>query len=245
MTPSVAPSVPTSPSRTTSAAATHAKPHAAAPTPRPASVAPAPARLPLPYSTGNATQVITVTAPSASDTTGTVQAWLRQGSSWRRVGPAIAANVGADGMSAQASESRSATPEGSFTLTQAFGRDADPGTALPYRRTTPADWWISQAGQLYNTFQHCATQCAFTLGAPNEHLYYETPFYDFAVVIDYNTANSPTGVRQGAGSAFFLHVEDGPGRPTAGCVSIPSDQLVRIMRWLRPADHPRILIGVD
>jgi L,D-peptidoglycan transpeptidase YkuD (ErfK/YbiS/YcfS/YnhG family) len=145
--------------------------------------------------------------------------------------------LGTDGVGS-ASEQTTTTPEGSFTLTQAFGRFTDPGTALPYRRTTPADWWISQPGPLYNTEQHCASGCSFTQGAPNEHLYYELPYYDYAVVIDYN--RDP--VRPGAGSAFFLHVT--VGAPTQGCVSIARDQLVRILRWLRPAQHPRILIGV-
>jgi L,D-peptidoglycan transpeptidase YkuD (ErfK/YbiS/YcfS/YnhG family) len=49
-------------------------------------------------------------------------------------------------------------------------------------------------------------------------------------------------VHQGAGSAFFLHVT--VGEPTQGCVSIDRDQLVRIMRWLDPKKHPRILMGV-
>ena len=48
-------------------------------------------------------------------------------------------------------------------------------------------------------------------------------------------------MRQGAGSAFFLHVT--VGAPTAGCVSIASDQLTRLLRWLTPSRHPRILIG--
>ena len=183
-----------------------------------------------------------MTTSATSNTTATLQTWSRQGSGWKRIGPAVAANLGSAGMTAHPSESLSATPEGSYTLTQAFGRDANPGTALPYRQTTPADWWISQPGPLYNTLQHCAAHCAFTLGAPNEHLYYTTPFYDYAMVIDYNTANSPTGVRQGAGSAFFVHVSN--GTPTAGCVSMPRDQLVRIMQWLRPAAHPRILVGL-
>jgi L,D-peptidoglycan transpeptidase YkuD (ErfK/YbiS/YcfS/YnhG family) len=129
---------------------------------------------------------------------------------------------------------------GSFTLTQAFGRAADPGTRMGYFRTTPADWWISQAGPLYNTHQRCSTSCAFNQGDPNEHLYYITPQYDYAVVIDYNTRNAGP-VRQGAGSAFFLHVTDGSA--TAGCVSIPRDNLVSLLRWLDPAAHPRILIG--
>lgn len=131
---------------------------------------------------------------------------------------------------------------GSFTLTQAFGRRSDPGTSLPYFRTTPADWWISQAGPLYNTHQRCSSGCSFTRGSPNEHLYYATPYYNYAVVIDYNTRNAPGGVDQGAGSAFFLHVTD--GNPTAGCVAIDRDALVSLMRWLNPGAHPRILIGV-
>jgi L,D-peptidoglycan transpeptidase YkuD (ErfK/YbiS/YcfS/YnhG family) len=185
--------------------------------------------------------VITVVAPSTSSTEGTLQAWRRSGSGWRRVGSPVHAWLGSDGLSRQPSETRSATPIGSFTLTHAFGHDADPGTALPYVRTTPDDWWISQPGPLYNTRQRCASGCSFTRGDPNEHLYYETPYYDYAVVIDYNTRNAPGGVVQGAGSAFFLHVT--VHAPTRGCISVEQTQLVRLLRWLRPSAHPRILIG--
>jgi len=145
---------------------------------------------------------------------------------------------GTSGLTTHPSETNAATPIGSFTLTQAFGHDSNPGTALPYRHTTPADWWISQPGKLYNTEQHCSSQCGFTTGAPNEHLFYETPYYDYAVVIDYNRFP----VRQGAGSAFFLHVS--VGAPTAGCVSIDKTDLARILRLLTPSSHPRILIGI-
>lgn len=197
--------------------------------------------LPLRFPTGSAARVITVVARSTSSTTATLQAWNKSpGGGWLKYGDSVLAHVGSDGLSRAPSETRSATPIGSFTLTHGFGRYANPGTTLPYRKTTPADWWISQPGRLYNTLQHCSSHCVFTRGDPNEHLYYEIPYYDYAVVIDYNTRN--TGhVRQGAGSAFFLHVTD--GNPTAGCVSIPQSRLVPIVRWLRPSQHPRILIG--
>jgi L,D-peptidoglycan transpeptidase YkuD (ErfK/YbiS/YcfS/YnhG family) len=199
--------------------------------------------LPLTYSTGSATQVITVVAASTSSTTATLQAWERSGTSWTPHGAPIAAHVGSAGLSDHTSEGLSKTPIGSFTLTQAFGALANPGTGLPYHKTTAADWWISQYGgtyaSIYNTLQTCSGSCPFTQGDPNEHLMYETPYYNYAVVIDYNT--SP--VVQGAGSAFFLHVTD--GKPTAGCVSIPQANLVSIMQWLNPAAQPRILIGVS
>ncbi|HSY16121.1 MAG TPA: L,D-transpeptidase family protein [Jatrophihabitantaceae bacterium] len=198
--------------------------------------------LPLAYPTANSREVITVTAPSTASTTATLQAWtLAPGGGWLPRGGPIPAHVGSDGLSRSPSESRSATPIGSFTLTQAFGHDANPGTGLPYFQTTPADWWISQPGPLYNTHQRCSGSCPFSQGDPNEHLYYETPYYNYAVVIDYNTRDSGP-VRQGAGSAFFLHVTD--GSPTAGCVAVPSANLVAIMKWLAPSEHPRILIGV-
>jgi L,D-peptidoglycan transpeptidase YkuD (ErfK/YbiS/YcfS/YnhG family) len=224
--------------------------HVAAPAPlttRPTTPAAAPApvtgqALPLGYSTGAATRVITVVASSTAATTASLQAWDKApGGGWLRHGGAIAAHVGADGLSTSPSESRSATPIGSFSLTQSFGALANPGTGLPYFQTNSADWWISQPGSLYNTHQHCSGSCPFTQGDPNEHLYYETPFYNYAVVIDYNTPNAGP-VRQGAGSAFFLHVTD--GTPTAGCVAIPQTSLVPIMQWLTPAAAPRILIGV-
>ncbi|WP_375475691.1 L,D-transpeptidase [uncultured Jatrophihabitans sp.] len=187
--------------------------------------------------------MLTVVARSAGSTTAKLQAWTKTGAGrWKKHGGAVTAHVGADGLSAHPSETRSATPIGSFTLTDAFGRDADPGTALPYLRTRPSDWWISQPGRLYNTHQRCSSGCAFRRGDPNEHLYYETPYYDYAVVIDYNTRNAPGGVHQGRGSAFFLHVTD--GTPTAGCVAIARTKLISLLRWLTPKAHPRILIGV-
>ena len=210
--------------------------------PAPSSLTAAPGQaLPLSADPASATQVITVVASGTSSTTAVLRRWTKSAGGWLPVGPAVTAHVGADGLSTQPSETRSATPIGSFTLTQAFGHDANPGTALPYFQTTPADWWISQPGSLYNTHQNCSGSCPFTQGDPNEHLYYETPFYNYAMVIDYNTPNAG-GVRQGAGSAFFLHVTD--GNPTAGCVSIPASDLVATLQWLQPADHPRILIGI-
>jgi L,D-peptidoglycan transpeptidase YkuD (ErfK/YbiS/YcfS/YnhG family) len=201
--------------------------------------------LPLQFRTHNATKVITVTAHSRASTTARLQAWTKAaGGGWIKHGRSVFAHVGSDGLSVHASEYKSATPIGSFTLTHAFGRNADPGTRLSYFRTRPSDWWISQSGPLYNTHQRCSSGCAFRQGSPNEHLYYVTPYYNYAVVIDYNTRNSPTGVVQGRGSAFFLHVHPAGTGATAGCVSIPQARLVSLMRWLNPGAHPRILIGV-
>jgi L,D-peptidoglycan transpeptidase YkuD (ErfK/YbiS/YcfS/YnhG family) len=258
----VAPSTATHPATTAAAPSSTAPARPAATTTRPAaspthvtparttSAAPRPAAaqrgvsLPLHYTTGTATRVITVTAHSYGSTTATLQAWSKVAAGgWRRYGSSVTAHVGSQGLTTHASESRSATPVGSFTLTRAFGRYSDPGTALPYLHTNSHDWWVSQAGSYYNTHVRCSSSCPIRQDPNvNEHLYYEMPYYRYAVVIDYNTRNAPGGVRAGAGSAFFLHVTD--GRATAGCVAIGQAKLISLMRWLTPSAHPRIIIGV-
>ena len=72
-------------------------------------------------------------------------------------------------------------------------------------------------------------------GASPEPLH-RFPAYDYAAVIAYNTARVA-----GLGSAIFLHV--GTGAATAGCVSLPRARLIKILRWLRPHDQPRIAIS--
>ncbi|MGI9004810.1 MAG: hypothetical protein ACR2FU_01165 [Streptosporangiaceae bacterium] len=64
----------------------------------------------------------------------------------------------------------------------------------------------------------------------------QVPAYDYAAVIAYNTGRVP-----GRGSAIFLHV--GTGTATAGCVSLPRSRLLKVLRWLRPAARPRIVIS--
>lgn len=237
-TPAAAPTHPTRPPATTKPPAVTKPlvPSAAAP-----KLAPAPIRgqaLPLGYATGTASRVITVVAGWTGSTTATVQAWDRAaGGGWLKHGAAIPAHVGSQGLTTHPSESLSATPIGSFTLTQAFGRAANPGTGLPYFQSGWTDWWVSDTGSaLYNTHQRCSA-CGFDTGV-SENLYGAGYVYTYAVVIDYNRFP----VIRGAGSAFFLHVTDGSA--TAGCVAIPESSLVPIMRWLTPSAHPRILIGM-
>jgi L,D-peptidoglycan transpeptidase YkuD (ErfK/YbiS/YcfS/YnhG family) len=45
----------------------------------------------------------------------------------------------------------------------------------------------------------------------------------------------------GLGSGIFVHVQT--GRSTNGCISLRRPALLRVIRWLSPAAHPRIVIG--
>lgn len=210
--------------------------------------APIPARAPatapapdfgIPVRLGNARQLITVAARSKTATTGTLRAWQkRKDGSWAVVIGPVKAYLGRAGIG-PASEYASRTPRGTFTLTEAFGRLSDPGTALPYHVTGPYDWWVSDVrAASYNTLATCRpARCPFNTRV-SERLRYITPYYDYAIVMDVN--RSP--VVPGRGSAFFLHVS--VGEPTEGCVAIGRKTLVKILRWLDPAAHPRIATGI-
>lgn len=186
-------------------------------------------------------QVVTVRVDDAAATAGILEAWRwdRRSGAYRRVLGPVPAFVGEDGVG-RASEYVARTPAGTFTLTEAFGIGDPPArTALPYRRTSLASWWVSDVSSpLYNTFQTCAPGrwCGFRqdlseqLGAIR--------LYRPAIVIDYN--RDP--VVPGAGSAFFVHRSE--GRPTQGCVSVDPRPLRAVLRWLRPAAAPIISIGV-
>ncbi|MFD9894517.1 L,D-transpeptidase [Amycolatopsis sp. NPDC059027] len=193
---------------------------------------------PLSSSYGTADQVVTVVGASPSATTAKLSAWQRVDGRWVRVLGPVTANVGTDGIG-QASESTSHTPAGVWTLTEAFGIQPNNGTRLPYRQVTTSDWWVSDVkSPYYNTYYQCAPgTCPFNEAA-GEDLGKAGPVYNHATVIDYNRNPAVPG----NGSAFFLHVSS--GRPTAGCVSIPGNDLDAVMRWLDPAQHPVIDIKV-
>jgi L,D-peptidoglycan transpeptidase YkuD (ErfK/YbiS/YcfS/YnhG family) len=184
-------------------------------------------------------QLITVVAPTTTSTTATLTAWQRGPLGWTPVLGPVPAKVGKGGIGT-ASETSTRTPAGSYRLTTAFGRAADPGTALPYRRVDRNDWWVSDSSSSrYNTYARCAPgTCPFD-ESDGENLYAAGSVYDNAVVIDYNR----TPVVRGAGSAFFLHISN--GAPTAGCVAIAKGSLQQVMRWLKPSAGPVISIGVD
>jgi len=46
---------------------------------------------------------------------------------------------------------------------------------------------------------------------------------------------------QGAGSGIFLHV--GTGGATAGCISLTTQNVLNVMRWLNPNAHPLVAEG--
>ena len=186
---------------------------------------------------GSAGQVVVVTAARYGVTTATLTAYQRDGGGWRQAFGPWAAHVGTRGVAPpdEKREGDGRTPSGVYGFDFFFGVAADPGVKFPYRRITSRSivWDDDPASPRYNTWVDLAVQNA---GRDPEPMYV-SPAYDHGAVIAYNPARTP-----GSGSAIFLHVSNGGA--TAGCVSLPAGELVEILRWLDPAQSPRIVIGV-
>jgi L,D-peptidoglycan transpeptidase YkuD (ErfK/YbiS/YcfS/YnhG family) len=180
-------------------------------------------------------QLITVTFASRISTHATFRAYQAAGGKRVLVFGPWTARVGYNGIAApgRKREGDGRTPSGTYGFSFFFGVDPSPGVAFPYRHAYPYDYWDDDpASPRYNEWVDAK---AVNPGENPEPMH-DVPAYDYAAVIAYNTARTP-----GLGSAIFLHVGTGTG--TAGCVSLPRGELVKVLRWLRPQDNPRISIG--
>jgi L,D-peptidoglycan transpeptidase YkuD (ErfK/YbiS/YcfS/YnhG family) len=184
-------------------------------------------------------QLVTVNAPRGA-TSASLQLWQRRGRCWSPAGGPWTARLGRSGLSNAKREGDGTTPTGTFRVaTTVYGIAPDPGVRGPYHRLVCGDWWDENPGSpTYNTFQHVPCGVRPSFGGQSEALWRISPQYRYFAVIEYNAHP----VVSGRGSAIFLHVAVGS---TAGCVSLPERQLLRLLGWLRPSASPLIRIGIS
>jgi L,D-peptidoglycan transpeptidase YkuD (ErfK/YbiS/YcfS/YnhG family) len=180
-------------------------------------------------------QLVTVIAASYRATQARLTAYQRHNGRWRRVfGPWIVW-IGRNGLARPGAkrEGDGRTPSGTFGFGFFFGVDPNPGVRFPYRRIHESDVWDDDpASPRYNEW---VDDRYADPGAGPEPM--DVSAYDYGAVIAYNTARTP-----GLGSAIFLHINI--GTPTAGCVTLPESELLKVLRWLNPAASPKITMRV-
>jgi L,D-peptidoglycan transpeptidase YkuD (ErfK/YbiS/YcfS/YnhG family) len=190
-------------------------------------------------STGDASQLVTVVAPRRASTRGELRLWRKRGECWVAVTQGWTAWVGSRGVSRNKREGDRTTPAGAFGFAPTmYGVGSNPGVRYRYRRIVCGDWWVEDPrSPYYNQFRHVRCGAKPPFAVVSDDMSRSPTAYRHLAVIDYNM--SP--VVPGRGSGIFLHAST--GRPTLGCVSLPLNQLQRVLRWLRPASRPLIVIG--
>ena len=191
-------------------------------------------------STGSAAQLITVEASRYATSTGSLRLWRRSGGCWVAAGGLWSVRFGRNGLSDHHLEGDGTTPTGAFALGPVvYGIAPDPGVRYPYHRVVCGDWWDENPSSPgYNTFRHvpCGVRPSFA-GPHDDGLWTARVAYRHFIPIRYNT----DPIVPGRGSAIFLH--DDWGSPTHGCVTLAPALLDHVLRWLRPAARPLIVIG--
>jgi len=184
---------------------------------------------------GSSGQVIAVAAAGYGTNVATLTAYERGASGWTQVFGPWTANVGRNGVAppGEKREGDGRTPSGTFGFDFMFGVNANPGVKFPFRAITGTNivWDYDPASANYNRWIDTNTASA---GVRPEPMYVSA--YGSGAVIAYNDARTP-----GLGSAIFLHLSSGGA--TAGCVALPSSELLPLLRWLDPTRQPRIAIG--
>ena len=181
-------------------------------------------------------QLITVSAASYGATYATLTAYRRSAGRWRPALGPWTARIGRGGFAPRGlkREGDGRTPSGTFGFGFFFGVLPNPGVRFRYRQSQPYDFWDDDpASPRYNEW---VDQRRADPGLSPEPM--DVSGYDYGAVIAYNTARTP-----GLGSGIFLHVNIGIA--TAGCVTLPMDELLRVLRWLNPARSPQIRMGVS
>lgn len=158
----------------------------------------------------------------------TVRAFARLEGEWNEV-LRVKGFVGRSGVGGNKREGDGVTPSGVYPLFRAFGTAGDPGTRLAYTVLEDGDFWVDDPeSRFYNTRVRGDAPGRDWNSA--EDLSAQTTAYKYSIVIEYNT----DPVVKGLGSAIFLHCST--GAPTAGCVSVPEADMVRLLRLLQPGD---------
>ncbi len=133
--------------------------------------------------------------------------------------------VGRNGVSSSKVEGDGETPAGVYSLSKAFGVAPDPGSKTPYTQLTEKDFWVDDVkSKYYNTW--VKSDVADKDWDSAENLSSETVAYKYAMLINYNTPK----IVKGAGSAIFLHCST--GKATAGCVSVPEADMVKLLGFI-------------
>ena len=194
-------------------------------------------------------QLIVAITPDWNSMRGELQLFeRRKGSDWNPVAPAVPVLFGKNGLAwgsglagqnepgLRKKERDGRAPAGIFAIGKVFGYEPNlpPGGDYPYHQVTEADVW-SDDPRSPNYNRHIVIDAK---NPPDNYTHEKMRSGDFAyhwlVEIRHNS-DPPV---PGAGSAIFFHIRRGVNRATTGCTTMAEPELVKMIAWLRAAQHP-------
>lgn len=162
---------------------------------------------------------------SASGTTATIAMVTRDADGTWSEDLCTSGYVGSAGVG-ETTEWNHRTPRGQFGFTYAFGILPNPGTKLSYTQVDDTYYWVDDVNSRYYN-QFVTTKTTPKAWNSAEHIIEINPAYHYVLSLDYNPNCTP-----GVGSSIFLHCST--NRPTGGCISVPEDQMITILKNVQP-----------
>ncbi len=201
-------------------------------------------------------QILLVTTPDWNNPKGSMQRYELQAGSFAPVGAPLPVWIGGKGMAWRSDEGAPPPPAPGPVKREGDGRSpagvltfggmwgyapkAPEGVRLPYTMATKCDRCVDDPDDKdYAKLVHLTTPDAPRTWRSAEYLRMDTDHYRYMVVLHYNDLKP----RKGAGSCIFFHVSPPPGNGTSGCTALATEELLTVLRWLDPAQHP-VLVQV-
>lgn len=200
-------------------------------------------------------QLVVVRTASWDSYVGTLETYERDktGDEWKRVHGPLAMTVGSAGLGWGTGlhgaslgpgpvkrEGDRRSPAGAFSLSAVYGyapADSVPGVAMPY---IPLDSLMVCVDDPTSTYYNKVVDRSRVIEKDwnsAERMRLSGVWYRWGVIVDHNSDPRVPG----AGSCIFLHVWGYPSEPTTGCTTFEEQDLVTLIRWLRPSARPAII----
>ena len=150
------------------------------------------------------------------------------------------AYIGRNGTTDNKVEGDGKTPIGTFNLGKIFGfsnkeKVKDEFNIDNYIQITPTMYWVDDlSSTFYNKLVDTKEIKKDWQSA--EHLCDFPIEYEYGIEIKTNPNNIPN-----KGSAIFLHCSN--NKPTAGCVAIPKDDIIKLLRFINNESTIKIVQG--
>ena len=180
----------------------------------------------------NSNQIIVVTTNNMSTSYCNIEIYEKNDSGeWNNI-DSTTGRVGANGLAyiENRVQSTNTTPAGVMSITGAFGVKNNPGTKLDYIKVNNNMYWdLNSENSTYNRLIN------YNPGGDYEHLISYPRQYEYSLITDYNHNQVPN-----KGGAIFVHCL-GRGA-TGGCVSMPREKMIEILKWIDPKKNPKILV---
>ena len=192
------------------------------------------------YKIDESSQIILVVDDSSIFYTGTnLYAMEKREGNWQAAFEPFKAVIGKNGFApvGEKKEGDGKTPSGIYPLKMTFGYDEYIKTKMPYRQALADDIWVDDPNaDDYNRW----VKKPETHATSYEVMKRNDNLYEYGIIIEYNT----DPIIKGNGSAIFLHIWRGEGVPTAGCVAVSEENIIKILDWLDPDASPLIIMGI-